>query len=249
MASVDILDWRPEVDKYVKGVNTTNYQALLDDEIKEVLRDFCEFTHLLTQTISPFIDVVADQADYDLYPLIDTTDGDVDIEIVESVQYKADGDDDDQFRPLWPFTDWVQDDLGVNQPNGLAGNWRFLTAPEPTNFWVEADKTLNLYQIPEIKSDAGLRVTLVLKPDDVATEVAEFIWRDWKKAIAWGTAGRILGMTTQTWYNRDLSDYFWAKYLDRRANAALKKQTGFTRRDLHVVVPPYGGSRSRQWIF
>ena len=249
MASVPILDWRPEVAKYAKGVDNAAYQALLDDEIKEVLRDFCEHTHLLVQTISPFIDVVATQADYPLYPLIDDTDGKSDIEIVESVKYKPEGYTADQFRDIWPFTDWIEDDAGILTPSGVSGGWRYLTSPQPTNFWVTADKVLHLYQIPSVASVEGLRVTLVLKPADDSTLVKDWFWQDWKKAIAWGAAGRILGMTTQKWFNRDLSDYFWGKYLDRRSNAALKKTTGFTRRDLHAQIPLFGGSRSRSWVF
>ena len=253
MASVAISDWREEVNKYAKGVDNATYYALLDDEIKEVLRDFCEHTHLLTQTIDPFINVVADQSEYQLYPLIDVTDGTVDIEIVESVEYKEDGFDLDQFKPLFPFTAWVKDDAGLGniaRPNAaFSGSWRYQEAPVPTHFHVDNEKVLHLYPIPTVKSDEGLRVTLVLKPDDAATDVAEWIWRDWKKAIAWGTAGRLLGMTTQKWFDRDLGDYYWAKYLDRRSQAHLKKTTGYTRRDTKVQIPDYGGSRARSWVF
>ena len=244
MASVDILDWRGEVAKYAKGVDTTNYEALLDDEIKEVCRDFCEHTHLWTLTL-PLITVVADQNDYPL--TVPDTDGKDDIEIVESVQYKEDGYDDDQFRPIIPITDWVEDDVSTR--NGLAGNWRFLKAPTPTRFYVDAFKVLYLYPIPELGSTDGLRVTLVLKPEDDATKVPAWIWEDWKKTIAWGTAGRLLEMTTQKWFDRKLGNYFWSKYLDRRSNAFLKKTTGYTRRDVRVQIPSFGGSRSDAWIF
>lgn len=254
MASVDISDWREEVAKYAKGVDNTAYETLLDDEVKEVLRDFCEHTHLLTQTIDPLIDVVADQNNYPIIPLIDDTDGKSDIEIVESVQYKEDGAALDQFRPLFPFTDWVRDDAGPpgsnTQPvSSFTGNWRFVEAAQPTHFYVDPEKVLYTYPIPTVKSDEGLRVTLVLKPSDDATKVKEWFWQDWKKAIAWGAAGRVLGMTTQKWFDRDLGDYFWGKYYARRSAAALKKTTGFTRRDLKVQIPPYGGSRGRAWVF
>lgn len=251
MASVNILDWRGEVAKYAKGVDNASYTTLLDDEIKEVLRDFCERTHLWTQTLSPFVDVVANTSAYDIYSLIDDSDGDADIEIVESVQYKEDGDDNDQLRALWPMTDWINDDAEptAGRVYGNTGSWRYVTAPQPTHFYIDTDKTLNLYPIPTVKSDEGLRVALVLKPRDDATEVPEFIYKDWKKAIAWGAAGRLLGMTTQKWFNRDLGDYYWDKYKQRRTAALLKKQTGFTRRDLKVQFPNYGGSRSRSWVF
>lgn len=252
MASVDILDWRPEVAKYVKGIDTTAYEDLCDDEVKEVCRDFCEFTHLWTLAL-PRITVNANDNDYTL--VIPNTDGDAVIEIIESVQYKENGQDDDQFRPLYPFTDWVKDDSSPqgatfsNPTSAYPGNWRFLEAEVPTHFYVDAFKVLYLFPIPTILSTDGLLVTTVLKPEDSAAEVPLWFWDDWKKAIAWGAAGRILGMTTQKWYNRELGDYFWGRYLDRRSQAALKKTTGFTRRDLKVQIPSFGGSRGKSWVF
>lgn len=236
----DITDWGPEVLKYVKNVDKDADVNLLDDEIKETLRDFCEHTGLWTKEL-PRIDVVADQRDYVL--TVPTDEGTNEIVLIERILYKEEGQDDEQFRKLFPVVEWERDRKWTEY-----GNWTFRTG-EPTGYFMNYQKTLSLNPIPINDSDEGLLVRLQLKPADDADEVPFFIWEDYKKAIAWGSAGRIMSMTNKRWSNPALGDAYWAKYLDRRGNAYEKKQTGFTSEKSRVEIPWFGGSRDDGWVF
>ena len=243
--SVNISAWRDEVAKYTKEINTTEYQAILDGEIVETIRDFCKETHLWTQDLDP-ISVIANRNNYTLF--VDDTDGKANIIVVQSVHYKEDGESDDQFRALDVISDWRSDqpqEIPATYHDPVYGNWRFETSEYPTNFYVKPSKELILYPIPTVKSDHGLRVNVVLKPEDGATKVPIWIYQDYKQAIAWGAAGSILGMTTQKWFDADLSEYFLGKYRHRRNAAKIRRQEGYGMRKSKVLIPDIAGSRNK----
>ena len=52
MANINFLaGWTEEVSKYIKGIDNSVYTDLLEDEIRDTLRDFCRRSGLWTFTL------------------------------------------------------------------------------------------------------------------------------------------------------------------------------------------------------
>jgi hypothetical protein len=94
--AVTISDWNTEVAKYVKF--SSSYATLVTAEVLETLRDFCRDTGIWKEPIAD-ISVVADTATYSLN--LPTGNGDSpELAWIDSVKYKENGMDDDQYWTL-----------------------------------------------------------------------------------------------------------------------------------------------------
>ena len=139
------------------------------------------------------------------------------------------------------MTEWVQDDKYQ-----VYGGWSFQRAAEPTAYYVDTDAAaLNLWPIPENASVDGLLVRAVLEPSDDATEVPDWIFKRFKQAIAFGAAAGLMEMTNKPWANVELAAVFSKKYLDRRLDAHMRKQSGLDKREQSPNYPFFTGSRGR----
>jgi len=247
MANIDFLTgWQDEVAKYVKGIDNTKYQTLLEDEIRDTLRDFCKRTALWWYDV--WFDVVADINYYPLDGLFpaDPDPNAADIVIIESVKFKSDGEDPDTYRDLPPLRAWVE-----NVPDKNAGGWQYYTGNEPTNFYFdELDNILFLHPTPELDSAPdGIEARLILMPAHTATELPDFFWRQYKRAIGTGIAGSLMQLTNKPWSDEELGKIKEAEYDSWVTEAKSKKQSGYTRRTTQVQFPHYGGSRGSSWVF
>jgi len=237
MAEKAFLDWRTEVAKYVKFQST--YNAVVDAEVKEVVRDFCRDTGVWTITLTR-ISTVADTSAYTL--TVPSTDGAAEICYIDHVQYKEDGADDDQFRPLTPFTR-EEADLYEN------GAWAFHVSTDPYKFYSNADKQLILYPIPTTASTNGLLVRVAVRPTDAATGCSPNIYIDYKKAIAVGTAAALMNMPNKPWSNAEMGAFYQGQYLSRQDEAYQNVKLMNTKAKQQVNIPWAGGSRQRRRVY
>ena len=233
MATKLYIDWLTEVAKYVQFAST--YNDTVSAEVKEVIRDFCRDTGAWKITLDR-ITVIADTATYTL--TVPTTNGKSEICYTDNVLYKENGNDDDQFRHLSPFTQEEAD-------NWQYGSWSFHTAPNPYKFYSNADKQLILYPIPEDGSTEGLLVRVVVRPTDVSTKVPDFLYNEYKKAIAVGTAASLVNMPNKPWSDAILAKDLESQYLARRDEAHQMVKMGYTKKRQQVSIPYGGGSRSQ----
>lgn len=241
MANANVTDWDTVVSYYAK--DATNESTVLAEAIVATIRDFCRFTHLWKQNLED-ISVVADTARYTL--TLPTTYGDkAEIAVVNSVKFKQDGMDDDQYYPLTPTSRTYLDSYDTS--------WEFRESPEARRwFYDHITEELVLVDIPTIKSDDGLLVRVGLMPDITATTVPSFLLEKYKYAIAHGAAGYLMRMSNKRWHNRELGDYQWELYMNERMNAQQDHDLGFTDREDYVMMPEpgmTGGSRARDWVF
>jgi hypothetical protein len=241
MANASITDWATVVSYYAK--DATNEASVLAEAIVATIRDFCRFTHLWKQNLDA-ISVEADEARYSL--TLPTTYGDkAEIAVVNSVKFKEDGADDNQYYPLKPTSRTYLDSYDTS--------WEFRESPRARQwFYDHITEELVLVDIPTEESDDGLLVRVGLMPDITATTVPSFLLEKYKYDIAHGAAGYLMRMSNKRWYNRELGDYQWELYINARMNAQQDHDLGFTDREDYVMMPEpgmTGGSRARDWVF
>ena len=235
MATKNFSDWRTEVAKYVKFAST--YNADVDAEVKEIVRDFCRDTGIWKITLDR-ITTVADTETYTL--TIPTTNGKSETVYVDNVKYKENGAEDTQFRTLEPFTREERD----NHENGA---WSFHTGSEPYKFYSNVDRQLILYPIPENGSTLGLLVRVTVKPTDDATKCPDFIYIDYKQDIAIGAAKNLMLMPNKPWSDHEQGITYEKRYEARRDECYQAVKMGFSKAAQQVFIPWGGGSRSQSW--
>ena len=67
---------------------------------------------------------------------------------------------------------------------------------------------------------------LRLKPTQDATDLPEFISREYTEVIAWGALGRLLTIPGQSYSNPDLAQYYSQKFIDKIDRLNTKGVTG-----------------------
>jgi hypothetical protein len=232
--AVTISDWNTEVAKYVKF--SSSYATLVTAEVLETLRDFCRDTGIWKETLAD-ISVVADTASYSLN--LPTGSGDSpELAWIDSVKYKENGFDDDQYRTLSAFTEDERDRYD-------SGGWEYHTAPTPESYMGGPAKNLILYPIPTAASTDGLRVKVGVKPADDSTTAPQWIWDDYMRCIAIGTAGNLMNMPNRPWSNTEMAVFYINQYHARRDEAYSNVKLGYVKQRKQAVRFPFtGGSRS-----
>ncbi len=237
MASKDILDWRPDVRKYIK-MPTAN-ESLIDAEVVETCRDFLKKTSLWKYTLAR-ISSVADQSEYDFIDI--DTDGANVLVALDTAKYKEDGEDDDQFYDLDVETREAMQKKYVTA-------WEFEEAENPFAIYVTKEKKFRLFPIPTIASTEGLLLHVIVMPDNAATEVPLFVWDDHMRAISIGAASMLMGQSNRPWSDKELSDRYWVEYTAKRDDAAFTKFDGRTSKPLRAQPRPWASSRNKTWRF
>ena len=220
MATVSITKWKPLI---VPQVPEGSW-PMMEWAVREAAIEFCEETHLWTYDLTR-IDVEEDTQDYTLTVPSSQY---AELEIIDSVKYKQNGQDDDQFVTLDP--------LSVNQADlEDSGSWIFLTSPTPSHFWVDnEDQELHLWRIPTVDSDEGLLVKTVLKPNDSCATLPDFLYNEHRRCIANGALSKLFGMKAMPWYDPVLSTEKMQLFNDGYNQAKWKKINGGTKRAAQV---------------
>jgi hypothetical protein len=240
MAAFDLSGFWTYLDDYVDGASDNTTQSLR--ATITVLRDFCAFTHCWKQTLAD-ISVVADTSEYTLTTTATETDVAPEIVILNTVLYKENGLDDDQYAPLdLKSREWLDE---------YDPRWKYRTAPTPRiAFYDHQYDKLRLVDTPTVASTDGLSVTVVVQPDLTAATIPEFIHNKYQKAMLFGAAAEMMRMPNQRWSNKELGDHYWAMYMDERASAQQDVDTGYLKLDDYRVIPEpafTGGSRNNSF--
>ena len=222
--ATDITDWAPEILPWVTGVPI----PAMELAVRNAAITFCERTLLWTATLDR-VTVEEDTADYTL-----TVPEALYAEIVktESVKYKQDGEDDDQFINLLPMSETQMD-----MDTFVSGSWKFWTAPTPTNHWMDIEnKQLHLFRIPEDESSEGLLIQLSLKPNATTTTLPDFLYRDWRQAIGYGALGDLFQRKATPWFDQDAGLSYEIKFNNKCNEALNLKISGATKRPMRVKM-------------
>ena len=222
-----IASWERYVTPYVPNVA---YKAF-EDAVREAAIEFCEKTYIW-RVDSDRLDVVADAQTVTLVTS-DAEAAESEIVGIDNVKYKEDGAADKQFRNLDPVSEVIADEQ--------SGSWKFQTASSPNGYWIGEDKgTLSFYQIPTVKSDAGLLVKLILKPDKTCTQLPDILYENWHDAIANGAKSILLAQNGQPWFDPNMATVWGSAFNLKVDEAKWVKYHGYNKRPTKV--------RMRRWI-
>ena len=190
--------------------------ASMDKALIAAGRKFCKGTLLWKITLDR-ISVVADTQGYEL----ETDEGD--LVAVDTVKYKQDGEDDDQFKTLDPIEN-ITEDLQ------RSGSWEFLESTSPDTYSVDNDNNLTLYPIPTAASVNGILVKIVVMPSIGATTLPDFIGADYMDEIAQGALAWLFN-EKEDFLRRDRAT---ASFSAAIASAQWQRRIGKTNRPLRV---------------
>lgn len=201
--STAITSWLPRIQPQVPGCPNPVIKKYLID----VLRDFCEETQLWENNQLTAISLVADQADYALSSLSG------DIVAIDSAEI-----DEVPIRPITLF-----------ELNSQIQNWRHTTTRRPLSYLQTASSTnITLVYTPSEALTDGLVVWVSLKPLETATTVEDFLWDEYRDAIANGTVGMLKMVDGMPWSDMQSGMIKYATYEAARDTAKIKKIRGNT---------------------
>lgn len=201
--STAITSWLPRIQPQVPGCPNPVIKKYLID----VLRDFCEETQLWENNELTAISLVADQADYALSSLSG------DIVAIDSAEI-----DEVPIKPITLF-----------ELNSQFHNWRHTTTRRPLNYLQTASSSnITLVYTPSEALTDGLVVWVSLKPLETATTVEDFLWKEYRDAIANGTVGMLKMVDGMPWSDMQSGMIKYATYEAVRDTAKAKKIRGNT---------------------
>ncbi len=224
MATDEALDWLNSIAPAVPDAPV----PAIEQAVRDAAIEFCEKTLLWTYDLTR-ISIVADTQEYDLTDPVGTF---ASIIGIESVRYKQDGEDDDQFVFL-KATSFDQEDT-LN-----SGSWRYQEATVPNEYYVSyADSSSNavigLKPIPTEASTSGLLVRVALQPDRDSDNFPHFLYQFFYQAIVDGAKAYLFNYDGQPWADRaNYSKYRFA-FEYAYNNAKKKKITGPTKRPMRL---------------
>lgn len=221
--TVNIEQWENEIYPHITGVP---YPAILD-AVRDSAREFCVQTQLWTYTLER-IDVVADANEIAVtIPALQYGE----LIKIDSVKYKPDGEDDDQFRNLVAIS---ENQMDLN--DSVSPAWKFQTSPTPSKYWMEPDDDSKLYlnKIPTEDSTSGLLLRVFLKPALTTDVLPDFIYYKHKDAITDGALSELLNKKAMPWYDLQDSGVRGMLFANAWSDAKNLKTTGLTNRKLSV---------------
>jgi len=224
--ATDLIDWGPEVNPSVPGLP----QPGLKLGVRNAAIEFCQETLLWAYTLTA-MDVEATVQAYTL-----TIPDALHAEVVgiDTVKYKQNGEDDTTYITLPPLSENEYDLIKT-------GAWKYQTSPTPSKYWSDVpEKQVHLWPIPSAASTGGLLVTPNLRPTKTTDDLPDFLWEDYRKAIAKGAIADLLNRPALTFFNPELAATHRLIFENKMNDAKVKKITGATKRGLRV--------RMRNWL-
>jgi len=218
----DPIDMESEIAPYITGLD----RPALVKAVLDTAREFCRRTHIYSADLTA-ISVVADDYDYALTPPSGYK-----ILGVDTVQFKATGADNDQYRYLEPMSKREME-------NFLQHAWRYSEAPEPEKFYVSQAMVLFLYPIPTVAATNGILVTCSMRPADDAVAYPDILEDNWKAAMRAGTLAFLFSQKALPWYDPQAA-VAWAGMFDEQVSEAAWDKvmgSGTTRWEQKVKFP------------
>jgi hypothetical protein len=223
------------IEDYCKGASLET--TLINRATIRILRDFCEQTKLVRETLTA-INVVAETQSYTL-TLPTTLWGATELVELEDVMFKANGAATTTYTRLFAVT---RDEMR----RYLDPTYIYQTsAATPTNYYLEPNNdVLSLIPTPSASSTSGLLVRAVTKGGFAATTYPDMILDKWRDGIVMGICAELMQMPGQRWFNPELSKLFIARYGEAIQDAIRKDQAGFSQRSFTALPAFTGGSRA-----
>ncbi|OGA97137.1 MAG: hypothetical protein A3E79_00215 [Burkholderiales bacterium RIFCSPHIGHO2_12_FULL_61_11] len=193
------------------GCTTT----MLDLHLRETARTFCQQTGAWKLPFDA-VNLVADVATYDLSP------SESQAEVVRITRLTLDGE------LMWEDTDRPQRHTDDAEPKYTRNEPPFSLSPDLLEITLITD------EMPTAAVVGGMEIIGTMKPTSTATQIPDFLKRQYSDAMRYGTLARLMVMAKKPWTDRALATYYSGEWNKALNFAAYQAQVGNTREHLRV---------------
>lgn len=195
---------------------------MVDHWLRNAAIEFCEESKALVLNLEP-VDAVAEQMEY-LLPMPDDGGGTpvVLYELVEIVSARFSGE---KLTPIVPlelekkYDDW-EAEVGTPEHYTQADTFNILLIPAPTDAATDA-----------------IEVRAALKPTPSATGVSDWLFSQYRMALAAGVKAKMMALSGKPWSNPDMALFYSGVFADAISTATTRTSDGHTR-----ATPRFNGS-------
>jgi len=209
--AVDILDFIPGVAPAAPMCPT----KIIKERIIEALRLFCHETKLWTVQLEEQ-GLTKDVAKYDVTAMNELSSGTAISTVGEVVAI-----DHVELNGL------ALETTSEAYLNEMERGWRSHTEPKPRRFYMGPSREIVFVYTPSLTTADGLDLFLSLKPLWSATQVEDWFYNDWKKAIEYAAQAYLLEIPKMAWTDPAGAGYFWQKFNEQLDDAYDHKAAGY----------------------
>lgn len=220
--AIDIIDFIPGVAPAAPMCPT----KIIKERIVEALRLFCHETKLWTVRLEDQ-GLTANQAEYDVTAMN---------EFVSTAAINTIGE------PV--ALDHVEiDEMSLETTseaylNEMERGWRGRVEARPRRFYMGPNRKIVFVYTPSIDRASGVDIWLSLKPLWTATQVEDFLYNDWKKAIEYAAQAYLLEIPKMAWSDPAGATYFWDKFSQQLEDAYEHKAAGYGDHQAALYMVP-----------
>jgi hypothetical protein len=223
--ATDILEFLPIVAPAAPMCPT----KIIKEKIIEACRKFCHETKLWVVQVEEQ-DLVAATAAYDLTTMI--VEGTVDTTIAEVGDIVAiDHVEIDNYALRTTAEAFL---------NEQEYGWRSRSEQVPRRFMMGPDRQIVFVYTPSQNKTGGVSIWLSMKPLWAATEVEDFFFTDWRKAIEYAAQAYLLEIPKMPWSDEQAAMVMWAKFANELEDAFDHKMAGYGDHQAALYMRPSG---------
>jgi len=210
--ATDILDFLPTVAPAAPMCPT----KIIKEKIIEAVRKFCHETKLWVVRVEAQ-NLTAATAAYDLTAM--NTYDDALVTIAETGDIVAiDHAEIDNYALRTTSTAFL---------NEQEYGWRSRTEQVPRRFLMGPDRQIVFVYTPSQDKTGGVDIWLSMKPLWTATEVEDFFFTDWRKAIEYAAQALLMEIPKMPWSDDQTAMMMWAKFANELEDAYDHKASGY----------------------
>ena len=216
MATVNLEDFLDHVLAEVRLAP----EDLAIQKMREVVRDFCQFTRVWQVDGVP-ITIVAGTPEYQV----------------------SSGDESEPVMIEWLSVDDVAaTPKNVEWFDRFFSSWRTTIADDYRFFAQRTRNTFIFNSIPLTNGTAnGVTYRLSVKPGPLSVEVDEDVWNNWYETICVGTKARLLTMEGERWAQMKRGIGYSGQYIHEKNRARAQIWRGYGKVNEVWVGPKFGG--------
>lgn len=202
MTTVRLEDILEQIEPEVRLAGS----ALILQKLRDVSRDFCQFTRAW-QWDAPLVSIVAGQKAYNII-----TPGDA-----EPVVILYMSKDNSEVYPK--DTTWL---------DRLNPGWRTANGDDFRYYTQETRNTFRFPAIPVTSKANAVFYRLALKPGATSEEIDEDLWQEWYDVLGAGAKAGLMMMSGKPWTDLKTAAIHSRAYLLGRARARIRYDRSFT---------------------
>ena len=202
--------------------------AIIQNEARNALIEFCERTLYWRDTLAP-ISAVAAQAIYPVTPTDQAATRCIAIINAMHNDYPMTGMAEDQIDLEWPKLNYTW--ALYFHESETSTPWRTLTRTQAWLYFQPDPLNIRLVPIPEVSGTDNIQIEIAIKPMPTATAFSDHIFNDFFQTIAHGALARLFAQPQKEWSNAELANFYLGAFNSGVQIAAAKASNKYVRQD------------------